>query len=172
MPQIGNQDYITIFGDRNSNRFKSQLAYAIERGTIYDVVCGYVDGANKHDFRVLAITIDEEGNKFLRYITHNNAVTAVIVSKTGDQYKVMADMDDVGADPTTLSALENGYLIAVSAGDTDTFICVDGKYIAATLDDDDCIASYVVTDVEAVGVDVANIPVEDLPGLIGLYAGN
>ena len=167
MPQIAQQDYITIFGDRNSNRFKSQLAYAIERGTIYDVVCGYVESAKTHAFRILAITTDEEGNKFVRYISHNNAISSVIISHTGDQYKVMADMGDAGADPTNLSVSENGYL-----NDDGSYICVGGRYVAVTLDDNDCIASYEITDVEAVGVDTANIPEEDLPGLIGLYAGN
>lgn len=170
MPQFAQQDYITISGDRNSNRFKSQLAYAIERGTIYDVVCGYVEGGKEQSFRVLAITIDEEGSKSLRFISHSSQLNAVIISKTGDQYKVMADMDDAGADPTVLSVSENGYL--VSAEEPNRFICVDGNYIAVTLDDNDSIASYEITNVEAVGVDVANIPEEDLPGLIGLFAGN
>lgn len=174
MPQIANQDYqVTGKTDKGKiyldDRRMAEIAYAIERGTIFDLVIdiNFDTQKAKKLSRVLGVyeTPGEQIDVF--YIDENTQIAGISIEKTGIQYTVLADIAD-GGGVSALTYDEDGYLLE----DSGKFICADGKYIAVTLDDNDIIASYEITNVEAVGVDIINIPIEDAPGLIGLFAGN
>ena len=174
MPQIANQDY-TVAVDKGSGlqyypellRLYAKMAGAIQRGTIFDFVIKYDNPGNveKYFSRPLSVFLSDENFYFVRYVNGDAEIDTFELRHTEAQYNVLADIAEGGA-VTDLTGYEE-YLTDANG----IFICIDGKYITVELDQYEIILSYKVTNIEAVGVELVNIPFEDAPGLIGLFAG-
>ena len=173
MPQIANQDFqkFPVSGNnwndvRTNRRLLAFLAKSFSNGTIYDVLIAVTTPDYVRECRVLTAEYNLEGQKQV-YIANGNSISQISFSYSYSQYTVLADMQEGGMDLTGLSVSDDGYLY-----DGEVFACVDGNYIAVTLNDDGYIDSYTLTNIQAVGVEIVNIPIDNVPGLIGVFAEN
>lgn len=174
MPQIANQDYqkfsvsVNAWANIRSNqRLLAFLAKSFSNGTIYDVLIAVTTPDYVRECRVLAAETDSYGEHYVYVANGTSNLYQISFSYSYLQYTVRADMQDGGMDLSSLSVSEDGYLY-----DGEVFACVDGNYIAVTENDGGLIDSYTLTNIQAVGVEIANIPIDNVPGLIGLNVDN
>lgn len=174
MPQIANQDYLEAKDQNIDYRQRAFISGCIIRNTIFDLVYNYVGrNGGKVSARPLTIVHDETDRPFGIYRVYSISESGQIIydsfDSTPEQYMALADMNDARMDTGNLLVDENGYV----TDDSDKYLCHNGKYISVTVDSQNYIASYQVTDVDAGdGIVPVNIPEEDLPGLIGIFVGN
>lgn len=170
MPSIAQQDYkkFSVAGNNvneilGNNRLMAFISKSYFDGTIYDILINMVLPNRVWECRVLATDKGVDNNIYI--LQPGQTIKQIQIYLTYSQYTVRADMVDGGMDISSLSVSEDGYLY-----DGKIFACVDGNYIAVTLDDNGYIDSYTLTNIPAVDVETANIPIGNVPGLIGIYA--
>ena len=168
MPQIAIQDYNVVAPQYAENVERDAAALGVlaghlERGTIFDVLIENATDNPDGITRVAAVK-----GKSIFIVSPMNGPINIDVDYTPLQYEGLAAVQVACELTERLPILEkiSGYITESLA---ETFLCVDGKLVSVTEDNDNKVASLSVSD-EQPGDDDSwvNVPFDELQKLIGV----